>query len=285
MLLEVRHRTRYTFDREVFLEPHVLRLQPTDSGAQTVEHFAITIDPEPAGQSLNIDLNGGVAREVWFSGSHINLTIETHAIVRTLRENPFNFILIGDNVEHIPVVYDEHLAKLLAPALDTSIIDAKVAAFAEDVAKESGSGTLSYLSRLVVRIREHCELVQRETGPAWPAGRTLSQCSGSCRDLAVLFMACARHMGIAARFVSGYSVHGEGNDQEMHAWSEVYLPGGGWRGYDPSASMAVGTGYIRLAAAAHSSYAAPVIGTYRGTGVAAKVAYHIEIHELERARA
>jgi transglutaminase-like putative cysteine protease len=188
-------------------------------------------------------------------------------------------------MEHIPAVYDEFLAKLLAPALDTSIVDAKVAEFAEDVAQESGSGTFPFLSKLVVRIREHCELIQRETGPAWPASRTLSRCSGSCRDLAVLFMACARHMGIAARFVSGYSIHGEGNAHELHAWSEVYLPGGGWRGYDPSASIAVGTGYIRLAAAAHSSYAAPVIGTYRGTDVGAKVAYDIEIHERENAPA
>ncbi|HEV2448249.1 MAG TPA: transglutaminase-like domain-containing protein, partial [Candidatus Sulfopaludibacter sp.] len=108
--------------------------------------------------------------------------------------------------------------------------------------------------------------VVREDGPPLPPDVTLREGAASCRDLAVLFCAACRAHRLAARFVSGYERAAAFEEQsEMHAWAEVYLPGGGWRGYDPSRGLAVSTGHIAVAAAADPQLAAPIIGAYRGS--------------------
>jgi transglutaminase-like putative cysteine protease len=94
---------------------------------------------------------------------------------------------------------------------------------------------------------------------------TLREHDGTCRDLTVLFCAACRSAGIAARFVSGYECEAATQDSaDMHAWAEVYLPGGGWRGYDPSQGLAVSTSHVAVAAAANPAMAASVSGIYRG---------------------
>ena len=87
---------------------------------------------------------------------------------------------------------------------------------------------------------------------------------GACRDLTVLFMACCRSVGLASRFVSGYGPGEKNEHPYLHAWPEVYLPGGGWRGYDPTQGLAVGDGYVALAAGPHPELAAPDIRSYSG---------------------
>jgi transglutaminase-like putative cysteine protease len=111
--------------------------------------------------------------------------------------------------------------------------------------------------------------VIRPYGPPWPSDRTLSSQEGSCRDLAVLFCDACRVMGLAARFVSGYecaSASSTSSNQEsyMHAWAEVYLPGIGWRGYDPARGLAVSNGHVAVAAGFDPDLASPVAGWYSG---------------------
>jgi transglutaminase-like putative cysteine protease len=118
----------------------------------------------------------------------------------------------------------------------------------------------------------------REEGEAKRADETFRSKEGSCRDLAVLFIDACRAQGIASRFVSGYhesTVHQQ--KLYMHAWGEVYLPGGGWRGFDPTLGMAVTEAHIPVAAAVDPRDAAPVAGTFRGTGVGYKLAATITI--------
>ena len=129
--------------------------------------------------------------------------------------------------------------------------------------------TLSFLSALSREIFQTCRQVTRPYGPPWPSDQTLSSQEGSCRDLAVLFCDACRVMGIAARFVSGYecaSASSGSNDQDsyMHAWAEVYLPGIGWRGYDPSRGLAVSNRHIAVAAGFDHDLASPVAGWYSG---------------------
>jgi transglutaminase-like putative cysteine protease len=101
--------------------------------------------------------------------------------------------------------------------------------------------------------------------------------------MAMLFIAACRSQGLAARFVSGYSIHHppEVTEQELHAWAEVYLPGGGWRGYDPSLGLAVADGHVALVSAPDHQLAAPVSGSYRGTGVQAQLSYQVKISSTE----
>ena len=97
-------------------------------------------------------------------------------------------------------------------------------------------------------------------------------------------MAACRSQGLAARFVSGYSCHHppEVSEHELHAWAEVYLPGGGWRGYDPSLGLAVADGHVVLAAAADPAFAAPLSGTYRGTGASSRLSYTVNLEVLDQ---
>ncbi len=117
------------------------------------------------------------------------------------------------------------------------------------------------LQTLVQRLYKECSYTMREEGMPWEAGVTWRRKQGSCRDLTVLFMEVCRAMGLAARFVSGYEVGDEETSQwELHAWAEVYLPGAGWRGYDPTHGLAVGDRHIALAANPLPQYCAPVKG-------------------------
>ena len=112
--------------------------------------------------------------------------------------------------------------------------------YAKSVAAGAQWNTLSFLLALSRQIFQTCRQVIRPYGPPWPSDQTLSSQEGSCRDLAVLFCDACRVMGIAARFVSGYEcASADRQDSYMHAWAEVYLPGIGWRGYDPSRGLAV----------------------------------------------
>ena len=100
----------------------------------------------------------------------------------------------------------------------------------------SNQQTLAFLTQLIELIQERVKYTQRHVGPAWPAGRTLRERIGSCRDLAMLMVACCRVVGLPARFVSGYQLQQPPpKEYDLHAWAEVYLPGAGWRGFDPSA--------------------------------------------------
>ena len=114
------------------------------------------------------------------------------------------------------------------------------------------------------RISEECAYKQRHTGEPYSAQKVLSDRRGSCRDLAVLYMAAARAAGLAARFVSGYYFDQSPKHPQLHAWAEVYIPGGGWRGYDPTLGLACYGHHIALAAGASSFQTAAVEGAFLG---------------------
>ncbi len=119
-----------------------------------------------------------------------------------------------------------------------------------------------FLTRLTQLIPEKCVYQQRLEGMPYPAAVTLSKQTGTCRDFTVLFMAVCRAVGLAARFVSGYQEGDlENTSHDLHAWAEVYVPGGGWRGFDPTLGLAVSNRHVAIAAAANPKDAAPVSGT------------------------
>ena len=131
-------------------------------------------------------------------------------------------------------------------------------------------------------IQERVNYTQRHHGPPWPAGRTLRERVGSCRDLAVLMIECCRCIGLPARFVSGYHlVEPKPDRYDLHAWAEVYLPGAGWRGFDPSGIGAVDERYIPLASSSNPELTAAVSGSFSGPpGVVSEFSWQIEAAEL-----
>jgi len=265
--IAVTHRAVYRYSAAVYLEPHTFRLCPRQDGSQRVLHHGLEIAPAPAGRTQCLDQDGNVVVEAWFDRPVEALSVESTFAVETLREDPFDFLLRA-GIGGLPLSYPAPLGDALGPYLREPAGAARE--FAAALASAAGSGTLEFLRALNRRLAEEFRYVARDTGAPNPAEITLGTREGSCRDLAVLFCEAARAMGIAARFVSGYQcATGLQGKIDMHAWAEVYLDGGGWRGYDPSAGLAVGTSHIAVAAGADPRLAAPFTGTYRGAAAAA----------------
>ncbi len=269
MRVSVTHASTYSYSAPVYLEPHVIRLRPRSDGAQKLCRYALTVDPQPAGSADCLDQDGNVVTQVWFRESTERLRLESRFEVEVLRENPFDFLLPAEKVWGVPFLYGEPWMTLLAPYAGGTPVAPAVAAFALEVASAAEGRTLPFLALLNQRLFEGWSPVIRPEGEAFAAETTLAAREGSCRDLAVLFCAACRAVGFASRFVSGYERAAATSEHSyMHAWAEVYLPGGGWRGYDPTRGLAVALDHVAVAAAAYPALAAPVSGTFRGNATA-----------------
>jgi len=265
MRISVTHNTVYQYDGSVRLEPQTFRLRPREDGSQRLLRYALEIAPSPAGRTECLDQDGNVALEAWFDRSVEELTVTSSFEVETLRDNPFDFLLGDARLVSLPLSYPEPLRSALGPCLEAPNPPGPVLDFSRSVVEGAGGQTLAFLTALNRSLFEAFRHVVRDDGPPHPPGVTLRSREASCRDLALLFCAACRSMGIAARFVSGYEREAAYQPQAyMHAWAEVYLPGGGWRGYDPSQGLAVAGSHIAVAAAADPRLAAPVSGAYRG---------------------
>ncbi len=282
MFIRIHHTLSYTYDRPVFLEPATIRLTPRQDPTQRLCEHTLCVTPKPAGASWCVEQDGSASRVCWFSEKHEVLSIETTSIVQTLRDNPFDALITHGPSACLPAEYPADIAYLLAPVLEDSI-DSEVRDWATSIAEDSGFQTLAFLANLTDRIFSDSRMVARDEGAPRSPSQTLSTKSGACRDVAMLFIAACRSQGLASRFVSGYSIHGppEITEQELHAWAEVYLPGAGWRGYDPSLGLATSDGHIALASSPNHELSAPTSGSYRGTGATSRMRYDIRIESSD----
>ena len=208
--------------------------------------------------------------------------VTTVSKVETLDHNPFDFVL-ESYASQIPFEYVKEEAVRLTPYLERASSGDDVSRFAQAIALEVNHETVPFLSALTRRIHENWQYQVRPLGDPWPASTTFQKRRGACRDLAVLLIDCFREAGLAARFVSGYRKNdARTTELELHAWAEVYLPGAGWRGYDPTTGLAVADGHVALAAGPNPRVAAPTSGTFRGTGVDSSIRTSIDIRIGER---
>jgi transglutaminase-like putative cysteine protease len=285
MYFEISHKTTYTYSRPVFLEPHRLRLRPRCDGLQNLTYFDAKIEPRPAGSSDDIDLDGNVTANVWFEGLTKTLVVESRAKVITQYRNPFNYLL-ADRADRLPVSYMDTIKPYVAPYIvrvgDSDVVER----FARQIANQTEWKTLRFLTALNREIYECCQLTKPEPGAPHAAEQTLVHKRGTCRDMAVLFMETCRYVGIAARYVRGYRLNDADNDMPyLAAWGEVYLPGAGWRGYDPSLGVAVTDRHVALAAAGIPLLAAPVVGAFRGNAVTSQLGAEIDIRAVAESEA
>lgn len=264
VLFEIIHRTRYHYSKPVSLEPMTIKLRPRSDAFQTVPSYRITVSPEPSGISHCVGLDGNNFETVWFNGPHEYLLIDVYMCVETLPNNPFNFLITDSKALVLPLSYETQLALVLAPFLARDNDSHEVALFSQEIMHKSKHETITFLTLLAEQIPKRLEYMLREHGDAWTSEETLIQGRGSCRDFAMLFIDVCRSAGIAARFVSGYCIGDEAADSHMHAWAEVYLPGAGWRGYDPSRGAAASDDHIAVAAGQRPQDAAPTLGSFRG---------------------
>jgi transglutaminase-like putative cysteine protease len=267
MYFQLKHVTRYSYSLPVFCDPLIIRLRPREDVTQRLLRYRLDVWPEPAGMSEHLDLAGNNVTLVWFQEMALGLSITTSVLVETQLLNPYNFILDNEALQ-LPLRARNVSRDLWDFYLREDEASPVVANFAESLARRCGWHTVPFLSQLATALYERTERLIRETGEAWSPEKTLQEARGSCRDLAVLYNACCRALGIPARFVSGYSPAETFTDGEqyLHAWSEVYLPGAGWRGFDPSRGLAVSDRHVPVAAGRIPADAAPTHGTFRGAG-------------------
>ena len=282
MLFKIHHTTRYLYSQPVFLEPHRVRLHPRQDRSQITDHFQLDITPSPAGCSEGLDEENNSFLLLWFEGLHESLEIKTTAEVRTTRTNPFEGILT-DHAESLPLQLNAEQDTILRPCLELDDpYNPKerqaVMTLANEIQQKAEGQTLDFLGRLNAHLHQTIHKVDRRDPGIQTVHETLSTGRGACRDLAVVFISVCRHMHIPARFVSGYQ---QGNPDEpfrdLHAWAEVFLPGFGWRGYDPTHGLAVIDGHVAVTASALPGNTAPVTGSFRGTGASAQLDHTVTI--------
>lgn len=265
----------------------MVRLRPRSDSSQTVESFSVTVTPTPKHQSYLTDLDGNDLIKVWFDPEPTqSLMIHTTSQVATHRLNPFDYLL-EPWATHLPIDYPASLLVQLKPYLVghgsgySDAVDPIAAQLAQEIWLQVNGNPAGFLAELNDQIYKNCQYLIRETGDPLPPGLTWMQKAGSCRDFAVLFIEVCRAIGLAARFVSGYQEGDPDNpERHLHAWAEVYLPGAGWRGYDPTQGLAVADRHIVLVASSCSRYAAPITGAVSPSGVQSDMSYQLAIKPI-----
>lgn len=265
------HKTHYQYDMAVRLSPHVLRLRPAPHTRTPIEAYSLLVRPEKHFINWQQDPFGNFLARIVFPEKTTEFFIQVDLVARMSIINPFDFF-VEDYAKNFPFAYDPLLAKELIPYLETAengpLLQSRLSAV--DKTPRNIVDFLVDLNRAVSQ--EIFYSIRLEPGTQ-NCEETLALKSGSCRDSAWLLVQIMRHLGLAARFVSGYLVQltpdekpiegPAGVDQDftdLHAWAEVYVPGAGWVGLDPTSGLFAGEGHIPLAATPSFEGAAPVTG-------------------------
>ncbi|MFA5983384.1 MAG: transglutaminase family protein [Methylococcaceae bacterium] len=265
------HKTIYSFDRAVSLSPHIFRLRPAVHSRTPIKGYSLRIEPKNHFINWQQDPFGNFLARVVFPDKCRELTVEVEVIADMAVINPFDFF-VEEYAEKFPFKYDEQLKKELEPYLEVAeegtLLKAWVKAF--DLTKRNINDFLVDVNRQV--FTDISYNIRMEVG-IQSCEESLTKKSGSCRDSAWLLVQIFRHLGLAARFVSGYLVQltadiksldgpsgTEKDFTDLHAWAEVYIPGAGWIGLDPTSGLLAGEGHIPLACTPDPASAAPVSG-------------------------
>ena len=264
--LNICHVTEYLFSAPVSLEPHRLLLHPRESHNIRIESSVLDIFPAHTVQWKRDVLDNSVA-VVRFSESTERLLIASNVVIQHYDDNPFDFLIDDYAVNH-PFAYLDVEQTDLAPFRQSVYLadQAQVQSWLESLGFVRPIQTFTLLDQMNRAINRQFRYRMREEPGVQSPAFTLACQSGSCRDFATLFMEACRHLGLASRFVSGYLNTPLDDDSQgsTHAWAEVYLPGAGWKGFDPTSGEVTGNKHIASAVARHPEAVPPVSGSYLG---------------------
>jgi uncharacterized protein (DUF2126 family)/transglutaminase-like putative cysteine protease len=265
------HRTTYRYDRSVNLGPQSIRLRPAPHCRSRILSYSLKVLPSPHFLNWQQDPQSNYVARLVFPERTTELSIEVDLVAEMTAVNPFDFFL-EPHAEQWPFEYEAVLAEDLAPYRRTLPATPLLDAFVAAISRERRA-TNDFLVDINRRVFEHIAYgVRLEAGLQTPE-ETLAKRAGSCRDSGWLLVQVLRRLGFAARFASGYLVQLTADEKplegpagptsdfvDLHAWCEVYLPGAGWIGLDPTSGLLAGEGHLPLACTAEPALAAPVSG-------------------------
>lgn len=269
MKLRVSHLTRYEYAQVVSFSPHALYLRPRETPLLRVARFKFNISPNAkvthAFDAFDNSLNWA---HFWDRANALN--IRTEFEIETLESNPFDFLVRNDAVS-FPFSYSDYERYTLASylAAPAGEVRSAITSWLELHFANRPTETVPFLTALNQTLSNAITYRRREVGAPQSAITTLQNGYGACRDYAVALVDICRTLGVAARFVTGYvfteNGHVRADENSMHAWVEVYLPGAGWKGIDPCHGIACGDTYVPVAHAPIPECVSPVQGSYYST--------------------
>ena len=267
----ISHKTVYKYSKNVNLSPHIFRLRPAPHSRTPIESYSLKIKPDNHFFNWQQDAFGNYLARIVFKDKTEEMSVDVEIIADLKTINPFDFF-IEESAEEFPFDYSEDLKKELQAYLEIEEQGDLINTFISSV-DVTPRKTIYFLIDLNRQIYEFMTYNIRMEPGVQSCEESLTNKKGSCRDFAWLMIQILRNMGFAARFVSGYIVQLKSDEKsldgpsgpeqdftDLHAWVEVYLPGAGWVGFDPTSGLLVSEGHIPLACTPHYKSAAPVTG-------------------------
>src|SRR6266567_4747344 len=286
--IALNHRTLYRYEKPIFHGPQVIQLRPAPHCRVPILSYSLDVTPARHLLNWQMDPHSNRFARLLFPEKTDEFLVDVNLVADLSPINPFDFFL-EPGVEEYPFTYAPPLARDLEPFRIMDSPGPRLQQFL-DPYQHQACGTVSFLLKVNRAVRDQIAYETRLTPGVQTSEETLGRRCGSCRDSAWLLVECLRNLGIAARFVSGYLVQLETSENgttkpdsaDLHAWTEVYLPGAGWIGLDPTSGLVAGEGHIPLVCTPTAAQAAPIAGTAELPST--EFSYSLTVRRLNEAR-